>query len=726
MKPLPTMFRHGALALAVLAACNAYAAEGDDVELTVSAGAAAVTGDPADRALFGQYNGLRDDDFYGLLGFGYSRINAASALRAEFSGSNLLLGTRELSLAWVRQGNWGLRLDYGELVRRDPLTVNSGMAGFGSAAPVVNYLPGGPGSGLNFDLETQRRGLGAGLSKAFGPAWTVDFSAHSENKEGSRLFGTGFACPSAVAFACGATTATATGSAVLLLPEPIDSNHTRAEARVSYAGQRLFVSGGYFGSLYTNNIGTLNPVIPGALGNPLGASLPLAAGLRSILASPIALPPDNQAHQFDVTGNYAVSASTRANFRLAWQSARQDQSFAEAGLVAAPAGVTSLNGRVDTSMVALGLSSRPLPKLSLAADWRLEERDDKTPLARYNVEGGTAYTNRNYSQTRVRGKASATYQLPQQLLGTLGADYDFIDRSRLAASSQVSGVSALREETEEIGMRVELRRQLSETFAGAIGFHTSERDGSAWLRPNPFSGATGVADPVTQLPATAVFSPHLADRRRDKVKLFGSWQATDALGVQLAVETGKDRFDTPSGYSLRSARLELYSIDATYAINDDWSLSAYYAQAVQKLNQVRPEGYALAYDNKNATAGLNVNGKLSEKFDLGGGLAYIDDRSVYAQTLDAGASNQSALLLAATGGLPDIVFRRTELRLFGRYALSAKSSLRLDGLFYRATFNDWTWGYNGVPFVFGDNTTVVLQPSQNVTFVGISYSYAFR
>ena len=122
---------------------NRYAAEGDDVELTVSAGAAAVTGDPADRALFGQYNGLRDDDFYGLLGFGYSRINAASALRAEFSGSNLLLGTRELSLAWVRQGNWGLRLDYGELVRRDPYTVNSGMAGFGSAAPVVNYLPGG-------------------------------------------------------------------------------------------------------------------------------------------------------------------------------------------------------------------------------------------------------------------------------------------------------------------------------------------------------------------------------------------------------------------------------------------------------------------------------------------------------------------------------------------------------------------------------------------------------
>ena len=94
-------------------------------------------------------------------------------------------------------------------------------------------------------------------------------------------------------------------------------------------------------------------------------------------------------------------------------------------------------------------------------------------------------------------------------------------------------------------------------------------------------------------------------------------------------------------------------------------------------------------------------------------------------------SSRSALtpltwLLAATGGLPDIVFRRTELRLFGRYALSEKSSLRLDGLFYRATFNDWTWGYNGVPFVFGDNTTVVLQPSQNVTFVGLTYSYSFR
>lgn len=726
MKPLPLMFRQGALALAVLATCSAYAAEGDDYELSVTAGAAVLTGDKADRAYFGQYNGLRDQDFHGLLGFGYTRINPASGLRIEATGSNLGLDTRELGFSWARQGNWGLRVDYGELVRRDPLTVNTGMTGGGGIGPVLNYLPAGPGSGFNFDLETRRRGLGAGFTKALGSDWSLDLGLNSENKKGERLSTIGFACPSSLAFSCGATTAAATGSAVLLLPEPIDTNHTQAQARVSYAGAGAFLSAGYYGSLFSNQHGNVRAVVPAALNNPLGTRLPLGAGLQSILSSPVALPPDNQAHQFDLTGNYAFTPSTRANFKLAWQSARQNQEFASAGLAGAPAGVTSLGGRVDTTTMQFGLSARPLPKLSLAADWRYEDRNDKTPLARYNVEGSSVYTNRNYSQTRARGKASATYQLPYQLAATAGVDYDFIDRNRFTGTSQVSGVSALREETEELGYRFELRRQMTETFSGAVSVHTSKRDGSAWLRPNPFTGVTEVTDPATQLSASAIYAPNLADRKRDKVKVYGAWQATDALSLQVAVENGKDRFDTPSGYSVRDTRMDLVSLDATYVINDEWSVGAYYAESKQKLNQIRPQGYVLAYDNKNATAGVNVNGKVSEQLEVGGSIGWIDDRSVYAQSLDAGASNQSALLLAATGGLPDVLFRRTELRLFGKYALSDKSSLRLDAIFYRARTNDWTWGYNGVPYLFGDNTTVTLQPTQDVGFIGVTYTYSFR
>jgi Putative outer membrane beta-barrel porin, MtrB/PioB len=64
-----------------------------------------------------------------------------------------------------------------------------------------------------------------------------------------------------------------------------------------------------------------------------------------------------------------------------------------------------------------------------------------------------------------------------------------------------------------------------------------------------------------------------------------------------------------------------------------------------------------------------VTGKPASKLRVGGGLTYTDDTSEYAQTPAASAPASSALLLEATGGLPDIVFRQVALKLFGTYDL---------------------------------------------------------
>lgn len=731
MKPLASQFRFrpSLVALAVLAACGAVRAEDDEtktLDAYVSVGAAGVSGDPADRAIFGQYNGLRDDDFYGLLDFGYARRDAAIGSLIDFSGRNLGLDTRELAFLWKRQGNWRVTADYGELIRRDPYSVNTGMFGAGSTTPQVNHLAGGPGTGTTFDLETKRKGLGAGFSKWFGSSFELAANLRSENKDGSRLYGVGFSCPSSLAIGCGGTTATATGSAVLLLPEPISARHSQADARLTYADQRLTLSGGYYGSFYKNDNGTLRPTIPGALNNPVGALLPLAAGLQSVLAGPYALPPENQAHQFDLTGGYVITPGTRANFKLAYATAKQDQDFTGAGLSNAPAGVSNLGAKVNTSLAQFAISSRPIAKLSLMADWRYEDKDDKTPIVPYVVEGTQVSTNRAYSSTRIRSKLQGTYQLPYRLSATAGVDYEFIDRGSFTPTNVVRGVSALRQETEEIGYRLELRRQMTESISGSIAWISSERDGSNWLRPNSTGGVTSISDPATAFTGNAIFAPNLADRDRDKLKLFASWQATDALSVQLSVESGKDKFNAPTQFAVRDSKVELYSLDANYMISEIWSVNGYYAQGNQKLNQARPEGYILAFDNKNTTAGLGVTGKVGEKFDLGGGLSYIDDKSAYAQSLDGTASANSVALLNATGGLPEILFRRTEFRLFGRYALSEQSSLRMDAIYQKARYNDWGYGYAGVPFTFGDNTTVTQQELQDVGYLGISYTYAWR
>ncbi|MDH4181745.1 MAG: MtrB/PioB family outer membrane beta-barrel protein, partial [Betaproteobacteria bacterium] len=76
--------------------------------------------------------------------------------------------------------------------------------------------------------------------------------------------------------------------------------------------------------------------------------------------------------------------------------------------------------------------------------------------------------------------------------------------------------------------------------------------------------------------------------------------------------------------------------------------------------------------------------------------------------------------------LPEILYRRTELRLFGSYGLSARSTVRLDGAYQRLTYDDWGYAYGGTPFLYSDNSTVYLQPQQNVGYLGVSYIYAWK
>ncbi|MBS1133138.1 MAG: hypothetical protein H6R02_279, partial [Burkholderiaceae bacterium] len=75
-------FSRSALALAVCAAfAGAQAQEKKEeakspIETVASmeAGVAGVSGDSKDRAFWGQYNGMRYQDAYGILNFDYSRL----------------------------------------------------------------------------------------------------------------------------------------------------------------------------------------------------------------------------------------------------------------------------------------------------------------------------------------------------------------------------------------------------------------------------------------------------------------------------------------------------------------------------------------------------------------------------------------------------------------------------------------------------------------------------
>jgi len=723
----------------VLAVCAAFAGaqaqekkEGEDVnpvdtKISVEAGAAYVSGNSSDRAFWGQYNGMRNQDAYGILNFDYSRRDSSTGTWLDIIGTNLGLQTREIGLNWSRQGDWGLKAAYGELWAVNPYTVNTGVAGHGTTTPTAVYLTGGPGTGYDAELSTKRKGLLLGGSKWLGAEFQLEGNVYSENKTGTQLFGIGGVCPSTVNSGCSAVPLVSAGSAVLYYPQPIDYNHTQVEARLNYAGSALQLSGGYYGSFLSNGNGALFAGVPGTLNNAIGQPLPAGPGVQSYFGQPVSLSPENQYNYLDLTGAWTIVPSVRANFKVAYSQARQNQEFTSAGLTGAPVGVGSLEGEVNTTLAQARVVATPIDKLTLVAEYRYEDRQDDTPLAYYNQVATTISTNQTVSREVNSGKLEATYRFPWAIQGTAGVGFESIDVGTYTPTATYTGVSALRQTTDETSWWIQVRRSLTETISGSLSYVGSKRDGSDWLAPSSSGvGLVTVTDPTSQLGSNAIYMPTMADRDRSKFRLLLNWMATEALSLQFAADVGRDDYNAPTQYALQETKFDLYTLDVNYAISDAWNLNGYLSTGKQKLNQARPAGYILAFDDSSLAAGIGFNGKLGERIKLGGLLSYISNEDKYAQTLGANAAAGSAQLLAVTGGLPDIVYRRTEVRLFGTWAYSDRSSIRADAAYQRLTYDDWGYAWNGTPFLYSDNSTVQLQPNQNVGYVGVSYIYSFR
>ena len=273
------------IALAVLAAFSPARAQDEAVSASsgsVSVGISAATGDEKDRARFGLYNGLRQDDVNGLLGFEYINRDDATGTWTNAVGRNLGLDNRELFISREKQGDWKLNAGYSEITRHDPRTINTGEINAGQTNPTVVRLSA-PGTGYDLDLKLRRKAFTLGGEKWFlGNALQFQVDFKTEDKDGARLFGKGFACTSGSAPGCAGPSATATGWALLMLPEPVNSNIKQLDARLNYNTDKLFLSGGYYGSFYNNSNSTLTPSVPGALNNPLGVSMPLSTGLQAI------------------------------------------------------------------------------------------------------------------------------------------------------------------------------------------------------------------------------------------------------------------------------------------------------------------------------------------------------------------------------------------------------------------------------------------------------------
>lgn len=681
MTPQLRFFRPTAIAAAVFAVFStADAAEIAEIEAltkpesTIQFGLGYVDGD---NRQFGKYNGLNEQGTYGVLNIDAIKRNDATGTWLKFRGRDLGLASRELRFEHEAQGNWGYYLEFNQIPRYEPYQAFTGVSGIGGN---VLTVPVAAARTSLLNLETQRDRIGLGVNKYFMDKWNFKVDFNNEEKTGTRLWGRG----------------NTTGGALEFAPEPIDTTTRQLDVSLGYAGERLQLTGGYYGTMFNNQYNGMN-FIGGA------------AGLSTF--TPIALPPDNHSHQLYLSGAYAFTPTTHGNFKVAYGKALQNDAFITgANVPLTPSIGTNLNGRVDTTLIQMGLTARPTAKLTLLGNLRYDDRDDQTPVLRYNNLANNTSTfdgnNEPRSVRSISGKFEASYALPMafRLIGAL--DYDEKKRS-LSAVRVVSH----RDTTEETSYRAELRRSISDTITGALSYIHSDRNGSPFLLTTLNNGTAG----------SNVIAPiHLADRNRDKARLSLNWQATEPLSIQFIADNARDKYDgnrDGSGLGPRTGKSQMYSIDAAYAFNEKVQGTAYYSRNDTKLNQAsRTSGgqlWAAALQNTGDAFGAGLRGKPYTWLELGADLSLSNISDKY---------QQDAMTGAAIASLPEITTRLTRTQIFAKYALEKKSGIRLDYVYDRFSTNDWTWS----TWTYTDGTRMLQSPVQKVNFFALSYYYRWQ
>ena len=790
------------VAAAVLTTCSAaYSQDSAEVQALISPNSKSISvglgtvNNSQDGIRFGQYTGLNNSTS-ALLDFELVQRDDTTGTWTSFNGRNLGLDTREIKYAREKQGDWRYALDYNEIVRNDPYIINTGMSGVGTNKPTINLIalpiPTGVGTwadangylanstlaGHDEQLKVKRTALGLSGEKWISHNLQLELSFRNEDKKGSRMFGrVGITSGDMLYNGAKGSGALAGNGALLLTPEPIDSVIRTLEGKLNYNEGGLALTGGYYGSFYANNMGSLTTISPTTLnrGNLWnGCASPGCSTVQQLLQSDVALPPDNQAHQLYLSGNYAFTNTTRANFKLSFTHATQDESYVGMGLTPSATAPASLGGMVDTTLAQFGLSARPSKDLSINASLRYEDRNDKTPVDVYNhgIAGTGVDQTHNWpssSQTRTTAKLDGLYRLPAGYSASMGLDWERKVNPLPPAGTDIygSGASLFREYLDETGIHAGLRKIMSDTLNGAVSMEFKQRrgDDNGWRQTDntsanlvvPFlAGVVGTGNKV--LPDLYM------DRDRTKVRGNLDWDPSEQLSLQAVVEHGQDDYtrawagtaiagaataqliDTIPG--ARTMSNDSLTLDASYKLSDDWHLGGFWTLSENRWN-VNRTGLLDDTKNKTDTLGINLKGKVSQRLSVGMGLTTAQDVTTFNNLVtptNAGVALLGNCAIAGTIGntnadaagnicgfngllrhgnyLPAITYNTTHLNLFALYEVDKKSAIKVNVIYQEFKSDDWQWGYNGVPFIYADNTTVS-NPNQSLTFLGVSYILKF-
>ncbi len=685
-------------ALAAMAAAgDARAADPTVAELTQPTNVVEVgaIGTSSASAKAHEYDGLDRKGVYGNAGFevrGGGAWDSNDPARWRITGSNLGTQTRNLGAEYGEQGRFRLNFGYDEFLRQRSDSYQTPYIGAGSNAlrlpgnwvvPVVPRLSttapnarglspdvaASPGlvngvataptaaqlaqsNGLiaadvpafqDVRLSTKRTGYDVGFTLALSAQWELSGGARHEDRTGLKPMGT--------------VVRSSGGDIATIIPDLIKSSTEQVNLGAQYRDEKLFVQGGYYGSFFRNQVGSMS----------------WQNWAQPSFTSTMSSAPSNQFHQLNLTSGYTFTPATRLVGNISWGRSTQNEQFlTDASTPLVP--VSSANALIVTKAMNLKLTHRATRALALAANYKFDERDNRTPVNTYGfydaneaATGASVFSayfpgvalgananlnaNRAYSRKLNQLNLDADYQISRAQAVKAGFDWQRIDRWCNGAWIDCADASRTTENTvrgewrtnptADLNARVGLSHSvrsvnynenaflalvpaanLSPTGApgGATAYGTMAALGLTGY--GPVSGLTPAAAPgsaqafffannnalsntlygnqnrISELPGMRRYN--MADRNRDKLRAVVNWQASEQLSFQGGVDFSRDDYRN-SVYGLKRADGIALNVDATWTPSEALSFTAFWTSEDYKSTSAGNTYTA------NSTA-ANVNG----------------------------------------------------------------------------------------------------------------------
>ncbi|MFC1589145.1 MtrB/PioB family decaheme-associated outer membrane protein [Pseudomonadota bacterium] len=610
-----------------------------------------------DAYKFGRYSGLQTD---GLFVIGEINIENYSE-DGEFlrlHATDIGLESRYLRAEFGEQGSYKVFLEYDELPNYKDNTAQTPFIGVGGSnltlpSAFINIDANLDDAIHNFELKTRRERATVGINFIPKARWQFDVDFSHEKKQG--VDATGASMANGDEKIVGMTTFS-------LLPEPVNYETNIVNAALSYAGEEGQLILTYHMSLFNavdEYLRWTDPFDIAATGN-------------------MSLPPDNEFHQFSLTGSYVLPYQSTVTGLISIGRMTQNQKYQpytiNSSLPAIPLPRDSLGGEAWLVTTKLRLSSRPLPELRLNAEYSYNKRANQSPIDMYGYvamdsffAGWTESNPYSFYTNKVNLNANYRFNASSSLL----VGYKYNDMDRLSTDVE-------REYTEENTLFAKWKTKPLSTVKLALYVEASNRNGDAY---NSLAHKN---------PGLRKF--HLADRERLKTGAKIDYVATGRLFLGLRADINRDEYnDTDIG--LIEAIQPVYSFNFSYQPGLNISTYGFYTYqrnesslAGYDITPALTSDWAADFDDIFKTVGIGAKINELGKWDLGLDVTYNHSRGKIELT--------DYVLPGTETPFPDNQTELTSTRLWADYNYDKHWTYKF-GLSYEEYMAD-NWAVDGL------------------------------